>query len=135
MSRSHPFLLKCSPVYSDMDTQHHSIMFLWPWELSCSTPKTKVSTFLRKLKSKSKEEKTDLFNLFHFTSVGLNFGVQIAWIAISIITMSLLTILMRKKEEKTFRQQNNKDIEKAWSNDLPLPFLVFYFRFLFSFKK
>ncbi|PAV18859.1 response to drug-related protein [Pyrrhoderma noxium] len=45
--------------------------------------------------------------------IGLNFGVQIAWIAISIVTMSLLTILMRKKEEKAFRQQNNKDIEKA----------------------
>ncbi|KAL5523910.1 hypothetical protein ACEPAG_8083 [Sanghuangporus baumii] len=40
--------------------------------------------------------------------IGLNFGVQFAWIAISILTMSVFTILMRKKEERAWvRQQQN----------------------------
>ncbi|KAL5507147.1 hypothetical protein ACEPAH_6603 [Sanghuangporus vaninii] len=50
--------------------------------------------------------------------LGLNFGVQFAWIFISIVTMSLFTILLRKKEERAWvRQQqnctNNTNPEKA----------------------
>ncbi|OCB86856.1 hypothetical protein A7U60_g6029 [Sanghuangporus baumii] len=50
--------------------------------------------------------------------LGLNFGVQFAWIGISILTMTLFTILMRKKEERAWvRQQqnctNNTNPEKA----------------------
>ncbi|EJD03138.1 uncharacterized protein FOMMEDRAFT_20295 [Fomitiporia mediterranea MF3/22] len=62
----------------------------------------------------SKAVRTILFNTKN--EIGLNFGVQFAWIAVSLVTMTLLTILMRRKEERAWRAQQDvavRDKEKV----------------------
>ncbi|KAH8119235.1 hypothetical protein DFH11DRAFT_1563712 [Phellopilus nigrolimitatus] len=58
----------------------------------------------------SRTVRTILFNTRN--QVGLNFGVQIAWIAISLITMLLFTVLLRQKEQRELRRQQASSSEK-----------------------
>ena len=41
----------------------------------------------------------DIIYLIHNTLVGLNFGVLIAWVVVSCITLPLLQLYVRRKQE------------------------------------
>ncbi|EJD03137.1 uncharacterized protein FOMMEDRAFT_108265 [Fomitiporia mediterranea MF3/22] len=58
----------------------------------------------------SKTVRTILFNTKN--EIGLNFGVQFAWIGISLVTMTLFTILMRKKEERAWKVQQEAAVKE-----------------------
>ena len=91
--------------YSSMDTRRPSTTFPEPSDVSFSTLRTKVSAPF------SPYACDTILKGFPLT-VGLNFGVQIAWIAVSCCTIIIFQYFKRRPEERRWRQENAALLEK-----------------------
>jgi hypothetical protein len=74
-----------------------------------------VRTIVFDTKNQGTNNIYSLFTCLHgfdpdiYVIVGLNFGVLIAWVAVSCITMPFFVWLARRKEMKAMRQREEKD--------------------------